>query len=381
MDEKVCPECTRSHDVYALHCSCGYRFPEMGFGWTAGLLNLDMPTSKRSWALIFFMCPLAVGLFGLLAWVGFFQLSAISGSLLAVGAFGLPITAQFLPSLRLKNGGCCLGCFAYISLAIGVLIASYFWSFGDPVRESEVPAVPRYQKGACEVDGVLLGQSLEEARTKLGELTEVPYPYLLTAASKTYTSPQGTLVTVSADQIVRVQGQSLTQQGKVLAEAGHPRKRINHVFYTSSFEMDPKRRFTRDDVTFEFLVKGLELSGVAISKPGSAFIYNPSIVSVDGIAVGVPKLVLGEGKVEGDAFKYGDTLVQFDTFNRTIVVTGSTLEVEGEPVATAGDIPNDFDRGWFFRWVPYRMSVDLRVDVDTESPADPIKAFSIKPML
>ena len=350
----------------------------MGFGWTAGLLNLDMPTSKRSWALIFFMCPLAVGLFGLLAWVGFFQLSAISGSLLAVGAFGLPITAQFLPSLRLKNGGCCLGCFAYISLAIGVLIASYFWSFGDPVRESEVPAVPRYQKGACEVDGLRLGESLEAARSKLGNLTEVPYPYLLTSGSETYSAEKGTVITVSANQIVRIQGRTLTQEGKILAEAGHPRKRISHVFYSSSFERDPKRRFTRDDVTFDFLVKGLEISGVAISKPGSTFIYNPTVVSVDGIAIGVPKVALGEGKVDGGATRYGDTLVQFDAWNRSVNVTGSTLEVNGEPVATAGDIPRDFDNDRFFRWTPYRMSVNLRVDVDAEDPADSIKGFSIR---
>lgn len=378
MDEKVCPECTRSHDAYALTCSCGYRFPEMGFGWTAGLTSWEIPTSKRSWALILMMCPLALGLFGVLAWVGFFHLSVISGSLLAIGALALPVTAQFLPSLRLKNGGCCLGCFAYISLVIGVFIASYFWSFGDPVRENEVPAVPRYQEGVCEVDGLRLGESLEDARSKLGELKEVPYPYLINGRSETYSAANGTLITVSANQIIRIEGRALTQGGKVIAESGHPRKRIRHVFYSSSFKSDPKRRFTRGDVTFDFLVKGLKLTGVAISKSGTTFLYKPTAVSVDGVAVGVPKFMLGEGKVEGDVTRYGDLSVKFNTWNRTTVVTGSTLEVDGKTVAKAGDIPRAFDSNTYFRWVPYKMSVDLRVDVDPDDPASRIKAFSIK---
>lgn len=377
MADKVCPDCSRGYDARALACSCGYRFPGAGFGWTADLTNVSFPTSRRSWALVALMCPITILFFGLLVWLGWFQLDGIRDCLLGLGLLVLPVVAQFLPSFRLKNGGCCLGCLAYISVAFGVLISSSMWSFGDPVREHEVPAIRRFRKAPCKVDGIELGEPLKAVQSRVGKLEEVPYPYVLGASSTTYVTPQGTLITAARGAIVRIEGKTFTQDGYLLAERGQPRKRVSQIFNPSSYDL-PRTRYVEGDVRYDFFVEGLEIRRIAISKVNLSFVYRPTRVSVDGVGIGVPRLVLGEGKEDNGWVKHGKALVRFDLHERTAAVKGTRLEVDGKLVMTSDDAPVGFTQKYSTRFLPYERSVDLKWERAPEGKGQELGRFVIK---
>lgn len=339
MTTKTCPECARQLSVDSLRCGCGFRFREMGFGWTEGLGEFSLPKTGPAWVLIVAACPTALMLFALLAWLDWFDLGTIAASLMGIGAIVLPLAAQYLPTFRLKGGGCCLGCLTWISLGVGVWVAASLWSFGDPVIEREVIPVARMEAGPCQIDGVSLGDTVEAVRglpeTRWERLS---FPYLPGEESYSLRSDKGTLVTLSGGRVIRVEGQVFSQDGKELVRAGAPRKNIGYVFDPSQYHT-PRRRYVVDKITYDFRIRGTELIGIMMAPENTRLVAAPSRVTVNGIALGLlrEELELGPPVVAEPGWRYGDALVYCDKGGRISCVRGTTLEKDGELLARVGD--------------------------------------------
>ena len=245
------------------------------------------------------------------------------------------------------------------------------------MREHEVPAIRRFRKAPCRVDGIELGESLKAVRSRVGNLKEVPYPFVSGTSSTTYVTPQGTLVTAARDAVVRIEGKTLTQDGYLLAERGQQRKRISQIFNNSSYDSS-RTRHVEGDVSYDFFVEGLEIRRMAISKASLSFVYRPTRVSVDGIGIGVPRLVLGKRKEDNGWVKYGEALVKFDLYERTAAVKGTRLEVDGKLVMTSDDAPVGFTQKYSTRFLPYERSVDLKWERAPEGKGQKLGRFVIK---
>lgn len=332
---KSCPECYEELNANALKCKCGYRFREMGFGWTKGLGDWSFPKSAGAWSVILLACPLTIGFFGFLSLLGWFDLRAVGSAVLFPAMLLLPIGAHLMPTSRLRGGGCCLGCLTWVSMCIGVSLAGLFVSFGDPVLEAEVPPIARISPGPCLVSGIGLHQEFAQVEKRFGPFKPISYPYAKGIVSQSYQNEQGVVVTIVNNLVARVQGRTLEQGGEVLVESGQPRSRISHIFEPSTYATR-KQRHTHEGAVFEFHLKKGDIDEVAMTSVGRVFFHGPSPLTVDGIPLGVLKLELGEGKAEGDKMRYGETLVSFDDSGRSYLVVGTSVEYDGETIAKVG---------------------------------------------
>lgn len=347
MDHKSCPDCGRQLSLDSLRCGCGYRFREMGFGWTEGLSEWSVPKNRYAWFFILSACPLALALFAFLAWLDWFHLATIAGSIMTGGALLLPLATQYLPTFRLRGGGCCLGCLTWISLALGICIAGYFWSFGDPVVEREVIPIAQMESGPCKIDGILLGDPAEQVMARPGPWTRQDFPYFKGTASYSLRSDQGTLVTFKEGRAIRVEGKVLAQGDNELLRPGMPRRNVAYLFDASQHHT-PRRRYLKDGINYDFRVLSGEVVSVTMSPLNAPFVQGPSPITVNGIALGERRENLPSPPTEEleTGWRYGEALVYCDGQGRIVAVRGTSLERQGEVIARKGDkSPFDYQVG------------------------------------
>lgn len=330
MAERRCPGCNTLVEVGVPTCfACGHTFPdETRAGWTEGLGTMELPRTASAWLVILGAFPLTLALFGLLAWLDWFHLGQLRDQVLG-WLLLFPLVAQLLPNLRRRGGGCCLGCLTWISVAVAISVAASWWSFEDPVRTREVKPVPRFVRGVpASVDGVSLGDPLERVNAQLGEGRAVPFPWVPGVDSQSFLYPGNTLVTVADGRVVRVEGDRLEQEGRVLAQRGQPFVRVGHLFETSAHA--PTLRLYRDaGINYGFSVEARALSGISASKENLKLLTRPSVVTVNGVALGVPRKELSPLSQS--------VKVEFDDFDRSRKIVGTSLEFKGEPLFQQGD--------------------------------------------
>lgn len=338
MAEKCCPRCERMVEDSSNRCPCGLAIPGPDYGWSEDLVHIETPWTVWGWVIIFSSFLLTLGLFTLLAMVDWFHLRNVATTLLLVLFVVCPLVCQYLPSLRLRNGGCCLGCLTWVAAALAVWLASVFWSFEDPVSTREVRPPPHYRHGVLlKVDGIHLGEPIETVLGRLGPGTPADYPFLAGTESQTLVWESGTAVTFSHGAVVAVRGTVLTQASRTLAEAGYPLKKL-HALFERSTKLTSRQSYELPGA--RLLLAGTpdgKTRHISLSRSGSRMTFRAPKPTVDGIALGIHQTQLGEGVPEvGGWTRYGETRV-WAKGGRVLAVQGTTLALNGERLIAAGD--------------------------------------------
>lgn len=337
MSDRTCPECERSVEFGVARCSCGHCFYE-GPGWSEDLDHMEFPTNFSAWFLIGCVFLGTLGFFALLAWLDWFQLGDVASALLPALFIICPLAAQYLPTLRRRNGGCCMGCLAWLAAGLAVFVASVVWGFSDPVTTREQAPIARFdRKVVTEAGGISLAQSREEIEMVLGPGAPASFPYVPKEGCVTLGWPGGHVVTFLGNSSIRVEGPNLTQSGKALISQGDPLTRVSHLFETSSYATR-RRSYTIGDVNYLFRAESGRVTRVVMTRVGHKFVYHSPAETINGLKLGVLRSELGPGKVNDDgSISYGKTRVNFDAAGRSRSIVGTTLERNGDLLLKVGE--------------------------------------------
>lgn len=340
MRDKICPKCQKYVATEAVQCQCGHSFDEnIANRWSEGIREYTVPKTARAWLLVALAAPVTVLCFGFLAWLDWFNLSAIARSVLIGLLFVLPAASQVLPTFRKENGGCCLGCLVWMSVGVGVFIASGYWAFHTPLEDREVKTIPRLQSDVpITLGGIAVGSSRVSIEESKGPGRPTAYPTQPHPNAISLTWDDGTSAVFQDDEAVWVVSHSLEQSGEVLAQRGDSRKRILHLFDTSSYET-PLRQYTFEDVDYSFeVVEGTKLNRIVGKSAKISILPQKPRESVNGICLGQFRSKLESPKsLNNNNWKVGDATVLVDEFDRVISVRGFSAEIDGKPLFRTGE--------------------------------------------
>lgn len=340
MSDKACPKCGLYLTADSHQCKCGFSFRDhSNSDWGRGFFQLTAPSTLTAWTAIILICPLTIGLFALLHRIDWFHLSKVSKSLVGLGFILLPLICHIMPTVRKKSGGGCFGFVLWLSMCSGIFVASELWSFDDPVRTREHKAIPRLNfNKPISVSGIQLGQSVADVEQILGKGKFLSFPYSPNTKGYSLTWDDGTLITFANDSVVKIEGRTLSQEGKTLLKSGDSLRNIKHIFDTSSYAYQ-KRSYKVDQnrVVFRANDGKYTIRSVIIHSLNTRLIQSPSPYSIDGIPLGQNKREFESAKTEEQSLSLGKTKIDFNKFDRVESVTGEVLAFDGKVVLKRGD--------------------------------------------